>query len=585
MKKEFKLKKGFNWCSVALATLSLGIGIAVTSNVSGNDNVENASQSVQGETSAATTSDTTNSSSNVTLNSQSASSVTSATSVVASSASSTAVSTSNSAQPAVDSQVNSNTSTATSAATNVQSSSAVQHTDLGEATSSEIETAKSAAKLAYTSTGVAQEVTVKSATAPATATSKNGWVTDANSSIKYYYVNGQKANGYLSDGSGWYLFKNGQKQSDVQKWAGTYYYFDHRTYLRVDNSYVKSNWGDWYLFGSNGRILTDVQKWAGSYYYFDHSTYLRVDNSYVNSNWGDWYLFGSNGRILTDVQKWAGSYYYFDHNTYLKVSNKYVKSNWGDWYLFTSNGRIASGWMNYGYSSYYFNPSTYLLEKITSSNVVDGVDSWTIGDPMRPQVAAVDVSSYQSSLTQANFNKMKSLGVKTVIVKLTEGTYYASSVAANQIRMAKAAGLNVAVYDYVKFNSTSAAKSEAAYMVNYLKKNNIAEDTTIIADMEDTSTYSTNVAGNLNAFWSVLSSNGYAEHVVYTYVSYKYRDQVVGTVGKAKTWIAQYPYSPMSNTNWNSSYGAWQISSQAYLPGYSGNLDVSVDYDGLLTNM
>ncbi len=50
---------------------------------------------------------------------------------------------------------------------------------------------------------------------------------------------------------------------------------------------MKSQWGDWYLFGNDGKIQTGVQKWAGTYYYFDPTTYLRVDNDYRQSQWGN----------------------------------------------------------------------------------------------------------------------------------------------------------------------------------------------------------------------------------------------------------------------------------------------------------
>jgi hypothetical protein len=116
--------------------------------------------------------------------------------------------------------------------------------------------------------------------------------------------------------------QDGRIATKVYKWAGTYYYFDPVTYLRVDNDYRQSQWGDWYMFGQDGRIATKVYKWAGSYYYFDPVTYLRVDNDYRQSQWGDWYLFGQDGRILSGLQKWVGSYYYFDPVTYLKVTNK-----------------------------------------------------------------------------------------------------------------------------------------------------------------------------------------------------------------------------------------------------------------------
>ena len=75
----------------------------------------------------------------------------------------------------------------------------------------------------------------------------------------------------------------------------------------MDNNYVQSQWGDWYLFGNDGQILSKVQQWAGTYYYFDPVTYLRVDNNYRQSQWGDWYLFGNDGRFLTKVQQWAGT--------------------------------------------------------------------------------------------------------------------------------------------------------------------------------------------------------------------------------------------------------------------------------------
>lgn len=194
------------------------------------------------------------------------------------------------------------------------------------------------------------------------STPKNGWFSENGQRV--FYSNGLLANGYEWSGadSTCYLFKNGIRLSDVQKWAGTYYYFDHNTYQRVDDKYVQSNWGMWYLFGDNGQIATDVQKWAGTYYYFDHYSYLMVKNNYVGSNWGSWYLFGDDGKIVTDVQKWAGTYYYFDHSTYLRVDNSYVQSNWGLWYMFGNNGQIVSGFSNWKGSTYYFNPSTYLKQ-------------------------------------------------------------------------------------------------------------------------------------------------------------------------------------------------------------------------------
>lgn len=41
-----------------------------------------------------------------------------------------------------------------------------------------------------------------------------------------------------STGTHWYLMNGNQVLSGVQAWAGTYYYFDLKTYTRVDNNYV-----------------------------------------------------------------------------------------------------------------------------------------------------------------------------------------------------------------------------------------------------------------------------------------------------------------------------------------------------------
>ncbi|AWD62835.1 mannosyl-glycoprotein endo-beta-N-acetylglucosamidase [Limosilactobacillus reuteri] len=181
------------------------------------------------------------------------------------------------------------------------------------------------------------------------STVKNGWKNEDNQWV--YYVNGRPAEGrtysYLptinGTGNNWYLVDNGVAQSGVQQWAGTYYYFDSVTHLKVTNNYVKSQWGDWYMFSGDGSIASRVYQWAGTYYYFDPITYLRVDNDYRQSQWGDWYMFGSDGRIASQVYQWAGTYYYFDPTTYLRVNNDYRQSQWGDWYMFGSDGRIISG--------------------------------------------------------------------------------------------------------------------------------------------------------------------------------------------------------------------------------------------------
>uniref|UniRef100_UPI0036F477A8 glucosaminidase domain-containing protein n=1 Tax=Limosilactobacillus fermentum TaxID=1613 RepID=UPI0036F477A8 len=206
--------------------------------------------------------------------------------------------------------------------------------------------------------------------AVATSSTKNGWVSE--NGTYTYYTNGKVASGenysYLPSISGtgynWYLVKDGVALSGVQKWMGTYYYFDPSTYLLLDHQdYVKSQWGDYYMVGSDGIVQSGVQKWYGKYYYFDPVTYLKLDHQdYVKSQWGLWYMVGSDGIVQSGVQKWYGKYYYFDPVTYLKLDHQdYVKSQWGLWYMVGSDGIVQSGVQKWYGKYYYFDPVTNLM--------------------------------------------------------------------------------------------------------------------------------------------------------------------------------------------------------------------------------
>ena len=203
--------------------------------------------------------------------------------------------------------------------------------------------------------------TINSTTAP-----ENSW----NSAHTAFYQSGKLANGYVqADDGNYYMFKDGIRQKGVQKWMGTYYYFDPTTYLRVDNDYREQVWQDgtheWYMFGKNGQIVTGKYDWQGNVYYFDPSSYLKVVNDYrATEADGRGVLLSSNGAALSGVQKWMGTYYYFDPVTKLRVDNNYVQSQWGDWYMFGNDGRIVQRFYNWQGSLYYFDNSTFL--KVTN---------------------------------------------------------------------------------------------------------------------------------------------------------------------------------------------------------------------------
>ena len=219
-----------------------------------------------------------------------------------------------------------------------------------------------------------------------------------------------------------------------------------------------------------------------------------------------------------------------------------------------------------------------------------GTDRFAVGDTKYTHVDAVDIASYQYQMTLADFQKLKAAGVKTAIVKISEGTYYVNPYARKQISLARQAGLNIAVYHYATYNNANSGLDEGRYAAKTMKSLGLGTGTLVFSDIEDNSTLSSQVKDGTNAFWQGLKESGYTNYAIYTYQYYQYRDAVISTVGKNRTWIAQYPYSPTKNgyyeQQWrNEGYGAWQFSSTAYIAGgnYTGSIDVSRDYNGLLT--
>ena len=221
----------------------------------------------------------------------------------------------------------------------------------------------------------------------------------------------------------------------------------------------------------------------------------------------------------------------------------------------------------------------------------DTCDVFGIGDGRYTHGDAIDVASYQSGLSLNDYKQLKAKGIKTVIVKVSQGTGYLNPAASNQIRNAIQAGLKVAVYHYATFNNSGSGWNEGNHMADCLRKLGLGPNTLIFADMEDRATLNNQVKNGLNSFWSALNNAGYRNHAVYVYAGYKYRDAVVSTVGKSRTWLAQYPFTPSRGgyyeNQWrNQGYGAWQFSSTSRMPWnwWFGNLDLSTDFNGLLTN-
>ena len=262
-KKHFKLfKAGKKWCVMAVAVVATMIGMTTVANADVTSDASTTVQTAQVVNTSAATSQ---------------------------------------ASASADTDVQSAVATVSSADVQSQTAatSAVTSTEVASAQPAEVASAQPVAEVSTSTV---------SAHAATPATQKNGWVNENNQWT--YYNNGNVQSGrsysYLptinGQGHNWYLVDNGVAQSGVQKWAGTYYDFDANTYTKVTNNYVKSQWGDWYLFGNDGKIQTGLQQWKGQTYYFDPTTFTKVTNSDVNVN-GVKYHLDNNGvaKVVNNV--------------------------------------------------------------------------------------------------------------------------------------------------------------------------------------------------------------------------------------------------------------------------------------------
>lgn len=197
---------------------------------------------------------------------------------------------------------------------------------------------------------------------------KTGWQKGQDGVYTYYEADGSVKKGrqyrQLPDASSpkkWYLTEDGKMLTGVQKWAGSYWFFNQDGTLHKKRDYVQSQWGSWYMIGDNGQVLSGVQKWKGTYYYFEPTTYLKADHQeYVQSQWGTWYMVGKDGRLMTGLVDWQGSKYYFDPVTYTKAVNKDITVNGVNYHADTS-GRLSQVQATKSYGGDYskYQPSLY----------------------------------------------------------------------------------------------------------------------------------------------------------------------------------------------------------------------------------
>jgi len=215
-----------------------------------------------------------------------------------------------------------------------------------------------------------------------------------------------------------------------------------------------------------------------------------------------------------------------------------------------------------------------------------------------PRKDAVDISDYQKWMNQSDFNQLKAQGVKTVVIKLTEGSNYTNPSAKNQIAMAKAAGLNIAVYHFATLGayniSTATAKTNAAtearYFASKAKEYGLPSNTVMIFDAEpkksDNGKYPAfDWTQAAQVFTNELNAAGFTAVRYYTPAAWAKDGAQMepSKLGGAKNfWIPGYPTSPDKNSLQYTNFGAWQYTDNMQFNSMStsSGVDASIEYQG-----
>ncbi|WP_430597557.1 GH25 family lysozyme [Enterococcus sp. AZ177] len=219
-----------------------------------------------------------------------------------------------------------------------------------------------------------------------------------------------------------------------------------------------------------------------------------------------------------------------------------------------------------------------------SSNLLrNSMDIVYAGEANRPKSHFIDISSHNSSISVANFKKMKTYGIKGVVVKLTEADYYTNPFAQEQINNATAAGLKVSAYHYAHYTTSSSAAKEANYFASLADRFKLPKSTIMVIDIEEGKMLNSSLTPNTTTFVNTLKSKGYSNPMYYMNRSYATSGYFsVSKFGAKNMWVAQYPYTPTAAMKWNNEFSAWQWSSQYYIPGIAHPFDISMDYSGYL---
>lgn len=473
---------------------------------------------------------------------------------------------------------------------------------------------------------------ISSTTSMAATSSKTGWKTSGSS--KYYYyktgkcykncfatISGSKyffdAKGKLVKGcfskGGNYYYSN-TTSGKVKTSAGFVTYKGNRYYVqkggKIYTSHTLKLNGKQYKAYDTGRIGTGVFKYGTvAHFYADKNGVVRTKAGFITYGGQRYYVTsGGKGRLQVSslfkvggytykayadghlgkgVFKHGASYYYANKSTNrIKTTKGWVTYNSKRYYV-ASGGKIYTSKFFTVDGDKYYASATGAIK--TGTFTVNGKSYTTVSDGRitnlsTGKVQGIDVSYFQYSI---NWTKVKASGVKFVIVRCgyrgsSNGKLYTDSTFMNNVKKAKAAGIDVGVYFFTEAINTKEGQEEADYCINLIKKSGVKVTYPIVIDTENLSgarassakLSKKNRTAAIKGFCDRVKAKGYTP-MIYASTSWLNNQLDMSKLSGYHVWVAQY----YSKVTYGGTYKCWQYSSSGKVNGISTRVDMDYWYN------
>lgn len=205
----------------------------------------------------------------------------------------------------------------------------------------------------------------------------------------------------------------------------------------------------------------------------------------------------------------------------------------------------------------------------------------------------VDLSEWNGNLTKDDFEKMKEVGIDSVILRagfstLNTNTHKKDNTFENNIKLAREAGFDVGIYYFSSALTEEEAIDEAKYLLEIIEP--YKKDITLPVAYD----FETNEEGRFNghilrelgkdnctqlckSFCDVIEKDGYKPMV---YASRNIFDNYLNTEvleENYKIWLAQYT-DDLSAPEYKGDYYIWQYTSSAEIEGIKHKIDANYLY-------